>query len=164
VTLRCPGTDRVTASFYNRLQSESRAGRKDLWQPFAVSNDDRWVQASSGSFLQTHHRAGACLSSPRQLVQHRCGVQGVPDGEAPRSDLTIFSVRLTHSGCGPQSDMHAWADTVHGNMTTDIWRSSKTAAQSFHVLFTDYYPGPFRVFFAVSSLGPVDSSIIYLLT
>jgi hypothetical protein len=94
-------TDRVTASFYIRLQCESRVGRKVLWQPFAVSNDDQWVQAPvapscrriTGQALALPLRANSTntIAAFRECQMER----------PPCRDLTVFSVRLTHSGFGP---------------------------------------------------------------
>lgn len=94
-------TDRVTASFYIRPQGESRVGRKVLWQPFAVSNDDRWVQAPMAPSCR--RITGQALAFPLRANStnavaafRECQMERLP-----WRDLTVFSVRLTHSGFGP---------------------------------------------------------------
>lgn len=72
----------------------------------------------------------------------------------PECDLTVGSVRLTHSGPGPQSVMHAmlWAATVHCAPKHDsgYLRHSKTAAKSFEILFSECHPSPIRVSFSAA--------------
>ena len=123
-------TDRVTASFYIRRQCESRVGRKLLWQPYAVSNDDRWVQA---------RMAPSC----RRIT-----------GQALALPLRANS---THTGFGPQSDLHAmlWADTVHRNMTADICAMAKPPQKVSRSSLLNVTPDPSVSPLSSSSLIPV---------
>lgn len=94
-------TDRVTASFYNRLHSESRVSRKVLWQPFVVSNDDLWVQAPVAPSCRRITGQALALPLRANSTNTVAAFREFQIERSPRRDLTVFSVRLTHSGCGP---------------------------------------------------------------